>query len=261
MRVRAVVSYDGTGYGGFQRQRNAPTIQAELETALEQLTQTPTRVLAAGRTDAGVHAEGQVIAFDTAWERPLVALQRGMNALLPLAVAVRELVPAPENFHPRYAARSRWYRYTLYRAAERNPLMSRYSLHVPQALDLDVMQTAAAQLVGIHDFAAFGMPPQGESTVREVIRAVWTAQESCWYFDIEANAFLYRMVRLLVGTLLRVGAGKLSFETFTACLQSRERRHVGPAVSPTGLVLKAVAYPAMPKEELARLCEGSEDRK
>ncbi len=244
MRVRAVVAYDGTGYGGFQRQKNAPSIQAELERALEKVTQTPCPVLASGRTDAGVHAEGQVIAFDTAWQHPLSDLQRALNAVLPSQIAVLQMEVATPTFHPRYDALRRAYRYTLYRGAVRHPLAARYSLHVGHTLNLEAMQAAASMLVGKHDFAAFGSPPVGENTVREVYGATWIPQDTWLYFDIEANAFLYRMVRMLVGSLLRVGYDVLSPEAFGEILGRRERRKAGPAVAPQGLCLRYVSYAA-----------------
>jgi len=242
VRVKAVVAYDGTGYGGFQRQKNAPSIQEELECALEQLTGAPGRVLAAGRTDAGVHAEGQVIACDVTWRHPLNDLLRGLNALLPQQIAVLQLAEVAPTFHPRYAASRRWYRYTLYRDAVRNPLVARFSLHVARPLDVEAMRCAASMLVGRQDFAAFGSPTVGENTVREVFRATWTGQEKWLYFDIEADAFLYRMVRMIVGTLLRVGEGILSPDDFGDILRTRERRRAGPAVAAHGLCLKAVFY-------------------
>lgn len=243
MRIKAVIAYDGTGYGGFQRQKNAPSIQHALEVALEKLTGTSTGIVAAGRTDAGVHAEGQVIAFDTSWPHSLLDLQRGLNALLPEAIAVLTLQLAPDDFHPRYAALCRCYRYVLYLAAARNPLVSRYSLHISRRLGLEAMQAAAQQLVGRHDFAAFGSPPKGENTVREVYRAEWSAEGEWLYFDIAANAFLYRMVRMLVGTLLRVGYGALTPDEFGEILQNRERRRAGPAAKAKGLCLRQVVYP------------------
>lgn len=242
MRVRAVVAYDGTGYGGFQRQKNAPSIQAELERALEKLTQTPCSVLASGRTDAGVHAEGQVIAFDTVWRHGLPDLHRAMNAVLPAQIAVKQMEVATPAFHPRYDALRRVYRYTIYRGVVRDPFAARYSLHVERTLNLEAMQAAASMLVGRHDFAAFGSPPVGENTVREVYSATWTQQDAWLYFDIEANAFLYRMVRMMVGSLLRVGYDVLSPEAFGEILRGRERRKAGPAVAPQGLCLKHVSY-------------------
>jgi tRNA pseudouridine38-40 synthase len=242
VRVKAVVAYDGTGYGGFQRQKNAPSIQEELERALEKLTQTSCRVLASGRTDAGVHAEGQVIAFDTAWRHTLSDLQRAMNAVLPSQIAVMQMRGAAPNFHPRYDALRRAYRYTIYCGAVRSPFAERYSLHVDRTLNLEAMQSAALMLVGKQDFAAFGSPPVGKNSVREVYGAAWTQQDAWLYFDIEANAFLYRMVRMLVGSLLRVGYDVLSPEVFSEILRERERRKAGPAIAPQGLCLKRVLY-------------------
>ena len=242
MRIKAIIGYDGVGYGGFQRQANAPTVQAEIEDVLAQLTRVPTRILAAGRTDAGVHAEGQVIAFDTDWRHPVIELQRGMNALLSEQVVVFELDEVDPGFHPRYDATSRHYQYAIYRAAVRHPFYSRYSLHVEQDLDVEAMSRAARCLFGCHDFLAFGSPPQGDNTVRDVIRADWSFEEPWLRFDIEANAFLYRMVRMLVGTLLRVGSGALTPESFGEILETRSRERAGPAVVAEGLCLKSVAY-------------------
>ncbi len=242
MRVKAVVAYDGTGYGGFQRQQNAPSVQGDLELALEKLTGTPTRILAAGRTDAGVHAEGQVVAFDTAWSHGTAQLQRGMNALLPEAISVRSVAEVSATFHPRYDAQRRWYRYTLYHAPVRNPLVSRTSLLITYPLDVAAMQAGAQYLVGRQDFLAVGSPVQGENTVREVFRAEWQAGDPWLTFDIEADAFLYRMVRMVVGTLLRVGVGSLTPEAVGEILRTRDRRRAGPAVAARGLSLRAVYY-------------------
>ncbi len=242
MRIKAVVAYDGTGYGGFQRQKNAPSIQQELETVLEKLSTMPVRILFAGRTDAGVHAEGQVIAFDVQWRHSLPNLMRGMNALLPDQIAVLDLGEVDEEFHPRYDARRRWYRYTIYRAPVRNPLVSRFSLHVAYPLDYAAMQTATLNLLGSHNFEAFGSPPQGNNAVRVVHEASWSYEEPWLYFDVVANAFLYRMIRMLVGTLLRVGKGALSPAVFAEILHIQDRRRAGPAVAAQGLCLKRVVY-------------------
>jgi tRNA pseudouridine38-40 synthase len=242
MRVRAVVAYDGTAYGGFQRQTNAPTVQATLEAALAQVTQEAVTVLAAGRTDAGVHAVGQVIALDTAWRHGVGALQAALNAVLPDDVAVRGVEEVSPDFHPRYDARSRLYEYTLYNARVRCPLARRHSLHVVRPLDVEAMQRAVRSLVGEHDFAAFGQPPQGRSTVRRVMMAQWGGKPPWLTFDIEANAFLYRMVRSIVGTLLQVGRGKMNVEGFRAVLASRDRGQAGPTAPPQGLCLMEVKY-------------------
>lgn len=242
MRVKAVVAYDGAGYGGFQRQKNAPSIQEELERALEKLTGATCRLVAAGRTDAGVHAEGQVIAFDVEWRHALPDLRRALNAVLPQQIAVTQLESAPPGFHPRYDALRRSYRYTIYRGAVRNPFAARFSLHVARTLNLEAMQAAASLLVGQHDFAAFGSPPVGENSTREVYCAAWTQQDMWLFFDIEANAFLYKMVRMLVGTLLRVGYGVLPPTVLGDLLQTPARGKAGPAAPPQGLCLKRVLY-------------------
>jgi tRNA pseudouridine38-40 synthase len=255
MRARAVVSYDGTDYSGFQTQLDVPTVQETLEAALARVTRETVTVMAAGRTDAGVHAVGQVIAFDTTWQHGVSDLQRAMNAVLPADVAVRELEEAEADFHPRYDARSRHYRYRIYDAPVRLPIGRRYSLHVSYPLDESVMEQAARLLVGEHDFATFGQPTQGDVTVRRVFRAAWSRESCDWVasggirdagsfliFDVEANAFLYRMVRSVIGTLLDVGQGRMSVEAFEEALASCERGQAGKTAAPHGLCLIQVHY-------------------
>ncbi len=242
MRVRAIVSYDGTDYQGFQRQANGPTVQEVLEVAVERVTGERQSVQGAGRTDSGVHAEGQVVAFDTGWRHSLAELQRALNAVLPPDVAVWEVNEAQPGFHPRYDARSRCYRYTIYNREVRSPLARRTSLQVPQRLDVEAMQAAAQCVVGRHDFATFGTPPKGENTVRHVLRAEWHSSPPWLFFDIEAGAFLYRMVRSLVGTMLQVGLGQMTVEAFEAALAARDRARSGPTAAAQGLCLLAVHY-------------------
>ena len=240
--MRATVAYDGTDYGGFQRQANAPTVQAELEGAVARVTQQEVSVLAAGRTDAGVHAVGQVIAFDTGWSHKVSDLQRALNAVLPADIAVRGVREVSSGFHPRHDARSRRYRYTLNNTPVRCPLTRRYSVHVADPLDLAAMQQAALSLVGEHDFATFGQPPQGHNTVRRVVEAEWGGEAARLTFDIEANAFLYRMVRSIVGTLLQVGRGQMGVEEFVAAMKACDRSMAGPTALPQGLCLMEVKY-------------------
>ncbi|MEA3310318.1 MAG: tRNA pseudouridine(38-40) synthase TruA [Chloroflexota bacterium] len=242
MRVKAIVAYDGTEYKGFQIQKDVPTVQEELERVLTQLATVPIRILFAGRTDAGVHATGQVIAFDLIWQHNLGNLHRGMNALLSEQIAIKGLEQVAEDFHPRFDAVRRSYRYKIYRAVVRNPLVGRYSLHISTELSVLAMQKAAQSLIGIHDFGAFGTPPQGNITVREIFDASWQRADDWLIFDITANAFLYRMVRILVGTMLRVGSNSLTGEEFREMLRTQNRRKAGPAVAAQGLTLEAVAY-------------------
>jgi tRNA pseudouridine38-40 synthase len=242
MRVKAIVAYDGTGYRGFQRQATGLTVQEALETAIEKVSGTRSSVLAAGRTDAGVHAEGQVIAFDTQWGHPLSDLERALNAVLPPDIAVRETKSVSARFHPRYDAHSRRYRYTIYNAPVRSPLARRTSLFVARPLDVAGMASATPPLVGEHDFAAFGRPPKGEVTIRRVMAADWARKEPWLFFEIEANAFLFRMVRSIVGTLLKIGQGKLPPDQLATILASRDRSRAGPTAPPHGLCLIQVRY-------------------
>ena len=243
MRIRAVVAYEGTGYHGFQRQspEAEPSIEGALEGALSRIEQS-SRVIGAGRTDAGVHASGQVVAFDVSWRHALINLQRALNAVLPDSIAVLNLNQAADNFHPRYDAISRAYRYNIYQAEARDPLRQRYALQVPHTLNVPKMDQAASALIGEHDFAAFGQPTAGESTVRHVLRAKVSAEGSNVWVDLEANAFLYRMVRRIVGTLLSVGREEMSVDEFAEVLASADPNWAGPAVPPQGLCLTKVNY-------------------
>jgi tRNA pseudouridine38-40 synthase len=244
-RYQAVIEYDGTAFLGFQRQAVGRTIQAEIETALGRLGWTGRAVLGAGRTDTGVHAAGQVIAFDLDWGHGSADLFNALNANLPPDVAVKTLREAAPDFHPRFAAKARRYRYTIYNLPARSPLAARFAWHVWQpALNLEAMQAASRELLGTHDFAAFGSDPdEGENTVRTVTQAVWTRpDESRLDFDIQADAFLRRMVRSLVGALKQVGAGHLALTEFQALLASRDRTRCPPVAPPQGLCLMEVMY-------------------
>jgi tRNA pseudouridine38-40 synthase len=241
----AVLEYDGTEFYGFQLQKNRRTVQGEVEAALARITQRPTRVAGGGRTDAGVHAAGQVISFRSDWSRSLDVLQRALNAVLPKDVAIISLAFAPERFHARFTATSRTYRYSIHNAPIRSPLARRFAYEFMLPLDEQAMDAAAQGLVGVHDFATFGSPVEGRSrsTVREVFRAGCSRQGSYVFFDIEANAFLSKMVRGLVGTLIRVGTGELSREEFEAIWQARDRRRCAATVPACGLCLVKISYP------------------
>ena len=241
-RVKAIVEYDGTEYKGFQVQPHDPTIQSALEGGLGAVTREAIRVIGAGRTDAGVHARGQVVHFDTGWRHGTAALQRAWNANLPPDIAVRELDSVPESFHARFSAQSREYRYTILCSDVRSPLAARFSHQVAAPLDCGAMAAAAACLNGEHDFAAFGKPPSGTNSVRTVHRAAFERSGEMLYFDIVANAFLRRMVRLVTGTLLLVGLGRLTPLEFEAILASGDPNHPVAAAPPEGLCLMRVNY-------------------
>ena len=252
---RATVEYDGTNYGGFQIQANRVTIQGELERALQHVTQEFVRVYGAGRTDAGVHARGQVVNFRTGWSHGHVDLQRALNALLPADIAVRDVVGVEQGFHARFSASSRVYVYTVYHSLVRSPLLDRWMYHMAQGVDAHAMMRAADSLIGRHDFSAFGQPPSGDNAVRFVHRVDWRPREMpvgfdsagtgstrIWQFEIEGNAFLRGMVRRVVGTLVAVGTGGLSIEEFDDILASGDIRRAAPPVPPCGLCLWAVRY-------------------
>lgn len=242
-RYRALVEYDGTEFLGFQRQAHGRTVQGELEHGLRRIGWRGTAVLSAGRTDAGVHAAGQVIAFDLEWRHGAAALLRALNANLPADVSVKSVEACEPDFHPRYAAKARRYRYTLYTAPVRSPLRARYAWHVAAPLDVQALQAAGATLLGTHDFATFGTDPDdGSNTVRTVSVAEWQRAGDELIFDIQAEAFLYRMVRSLVGALKLVGAGELSLTAFVELRQARNRAQCPPPAPPHGLCLMEVIY-------------------
>lgn len=242
MRFRVVVEYDGTDYHGFQRQRELPTIQGEIERALYTIVGSKTTVLGAGRTDSGVHAFGQVIAFDLGWKHSPQALKRALNARLPADIAVADLSETSETFHPRYSAIRRTYEYRIYNAPDRSPIHRRSSWHVRQPLDLELMNRAAEKLIGVNDFATFGQPTIGPSSIRQVYRAEWRKQDGLLKFYIEANAFLYRMVRSIVGSMKCVGERAWSMKEFEAAFEARERSRSGQTAPPHGLFLLTVTY-------------------
>lgn len=245
MRLRATIAYDGTEYHGFQRQANARSVQNVLEEALSITCGEPINVSGAGRTDTGVHATGQVVAFEVNWPHELVDLQRAVNVRLPEDVSVLDLAVCGEGFHPRYSACSRTYEYTIMIGPVRQPLVRRYAWQVWQPLDVRRMNDAAGRLIGEHDFAAFGTPPQGDVTVRRVMRSEWRAMTDRWpelVFTIEANAFLFRMVRRIVKALTQVGLGQLSAEDISDILASKDSQRVKGIAPACGLCLVKVTY-------------------
>lgn len=242
MRLWAKVEYDGTDFYGFQIQAQGRTVQGEIERAIRSVTGVETRVIGAGRTDRGVHAQGQVIAFEAEWKHDLSDLHRALNAVLAADVALLKMGEAPESFHPRFSAIRRAYRYRILNRRWPSPVERRTAWHIAQDLDVARMIQASRHLVGSQDFGTFGRPPQGNNTVRRVFQAEWQTQGSLLTFDIEADAFLYRMVRSIVGTLVQVGWGQISPAEFKEMLGARDRgllRKVAPA---QGLILMRVDY-------------------
>jgi tRNA pseudouridine38-40 synthase len=235
------VAYDGTGYAGFQVQPNARTIQGELERAISKVCdEEAVRVTGAGRTDAGVHASGQVIDFRTASALDGATIGRGVNALLPEDIAVSALEPAAEHFHARFSATGRTYEYRIRHERERDPLERHRELHVAGPLDIAAMRDAGGRLVGRRDFSSFAAGPGG---VRSVRSATWCERgASQLRFEITADAFLRGMVRAIVGTLLWVGRGKIDALTFERIIEANDRAMAGPSAPANGLCLIAVEY-------------------
>jgi tRNA pseudouridine38-40 synthase len=242
VRLWAKVEYDGTDFFGFQVQARGRTVQGEIERAIRSVTGMETRVIGAGRTDRGVHAQGQVVAFEVVWQHDLADLHRALNAVLATDVAIVEMGQAPEGFHPRFSALRRAYRYQVLNQPWPSPTRRRSAWHVAQELDVARMAQASACLVGTHDFSTFGRPPQGDNAVRTVFRAEWRERRPLVIFDIEANAFLYRMVRSLVGALVQVGSGQMSPAEFEVMLLARDRSLVKKMAPAHGLDLMRVDY-------------------
>ena len=242
--VKLVLEYDGTRYVGWQVQPNGPSIQAELEKALATLHKAPVRVTGAGRTDAGVHALGQVASFAVERALPLTAYVLGMNALLPDDVAVREAEVRDGPFDARRDARGKRYRYRIENAPTRAPLGRLQAWQVFRPLDVAAMRAAAGHLVGRHDFGAFQAADcEAHHAVRD-LRRLEVLGEARGAIEVvaEATAFLKHMVRNLVGTLVEVGLGARDAASMPELLASRDRTRAGRTAPPQGLVLEQVFY-------------------
>jgi tRNA pseudouridine38-40 synthase len=242
--VKLLLEYDGTRYVGWQVQPNGPSIQAEVERSLSRLHARPVRVVAAGRTDAGVHARGQVASFPEARPLPLSAYVKGMNALLPEDVAVREAAVMPDGFDARRDARGKRYRYRVENLATRAPLGRLQAWQVFRPLDVAAMRAAAAPLLGRHDFSSFQASDcVADHAVRE-LRRLDVEGEAGGTIEVvaEATAFLKHMVRNLVGTLVEVGLGARDAATIPGLLAAQDRTLAGRTAPPQGLVLEQVFY-------------------
>ncbi len=245
--IKVVIAYDGTDYHGFQEQRGTRfvTVQSVLEKCLKRLSGRQIRVIGAGRTDAGVHARGQVINFDPlGWTIPPERVAYALNGVLPRDIVALSSKAVPDSFHARFSAVAKTYRYTVHNAPVPSPFTRLYSLHVPQLLDVESMSKAAVALLGRHDFAPFralGTPVK--STVRTVHEASVRREGEFIYIDIRADGFLYHMARLIVGTLLRVGLKKIPPSYVADVLAGRNGAKAGPAAPARGLCLEKVEYP------------------
>lgn len=239
--LRLTLAYDGTDFRGFARQRDQRTVQGVLEAALGRVLGDVPRLSVAGRTDAGVHARGQVVSF--AAEVEPARLQRALNALLAPEVVVWDARWAPPGFDARRSASAREYRYRIDLAPWPDPFTARYVWHRPGELSPPRMREAARHLVGEHDFASFGRPHRpGGATVRRLERIAVSRRGDRLEIAVRGNAFLHQMVRSIVGTLVRVGEGRMTPEDVAAALEARDRAAAGPVAPPHGLTLERVVY-------------------
>ncbi|MGB7650776.1 MAG: tRNA pseudouridine(38-40) synthase TruA [Gallionella sp.] len=245
MRIALGIEYDGSPYCGWQSQAEGLTVQDTLQAALSAIAGEDISVMAAGRTDTGVHGIEQVVHFDTSVARPLQAWVRGVNALLPKSVAVRWAHPVSEEFHARFSAQGRSYRYFLLNRSTRTALHAGKVgwFHAP--LDLAKMQQAAQCLLGTHDFSAFRAAQcQAKSPIKTLRQLDIYREGDMLIFDVSADAFLHHMVRNLVGCLVYVGKAKYPVEWLAEVLASRDRKRAAPTFSPDGLYLRQVKYDA-----------------
>ena len=250
MKYRLRIAYVGTDYAGWQRQRNALAVQQVVEEALEQVFQTRLTIEGAGRTDAGVHARGQVahvsLAASTSAPETRRALTRGVNRYLPAAVRVLDALEVDDAFHARKSATSKVYSYRLCTAPVIDPFRAPFTVPAPRSLDLRIMQAAATMILGRHDFSAFAKSGGSHGQpVRTIHEALWTVQKDELHFRVAGNGFLRGMVRALVGTALEVGRGRRSLDDFEALLGGGRRSDAGPNAPARGLCLENVQYASL----------------
>jgi tRNA pseudouridine38-40 synthase len=253
--IKLTLEYDGTGYSGWQSQRRGePTVQSALEEAVERLTGRSSRVVGAGRTDAGVHALGQVACFRTASALEAETMGRALNAMLPPDIRVRAARDAHASFHAQWSATWKSYFYVIANMEQVSPFLERYVWKVPQRLNLPRMRAAARHLLGRHDFAAFRASGSSAKTSEREIRSLSVTESRGMPFlgaklqgrfirvRVEGSGFLRHMVRNIVGTLVEVGRGKLPPEAVAGIMASRDRRTAGPTAPAKGLFLEKVRY-------------------
>lgn len=245
-RYKATISYDGTLFSGFQRQSHARTVQEEIERTLQKLASgQPVPIHGAGRTDAGVHAYGQVIHFDLPQKRDLEKLRFALDTQTPDDIDVVDLAIVADDFHCRYQKHSKTYEFLVDNGRPKNPMMRHYATHYPYPLDINKMQEAIKDLVGTHDFTGF--TAAGTSVVnkvRTITEATLVQDDKTGFlvFTFSGNGFLYKQVRNMVGTLLKIGNGRMPVEQIKVILDSKNRQLAGPTPAGNGLYLKEIRY-------------------
>ena len=244
MRIAAILEYDGANFSGWQRQDQVRTVQGAVEEALSRVADEPIQVTVAGRTDAGVHAAGQVIHFDTSAVRSDYSWARGANSNLPFDVAFLWAGPVDEGFHARYSATGRHYHYIVLNRPTRPTYLARRVTHEYRPLDIKRMQQGARHLLGKHDFTSFRATEcQAKSPVRELRALNFVRQDEFVHIRVHANAFLHHMVRNIAGVLMTIGAGEHEPDWAKAVLEARNRQAGGVTAAPDGLYLREIEYP------------------
>lgn len=239
--IKIVLEYEGTAYHGWQFQDNQVTVQGELEKAIYQLSGETLRVTGSGRTDAGVHARGQVVNFKSKCDLPLHNMLMGLNSYLPEDIKIRTLEEAPADFNARFQAKQRVYHY--YMTTERSAISRNFSWFFFQPFDGDMLHRLAAQLIGQHDFGAFSrLKIESDHKCCIVYESQWTQDDYRWKYRIAANRFLHGMVRTIVGTMMDTARGRFSEAQFREIFESRDRTAAGPAAPAKGLFLEEVTY-------------------
>jgi tRNA pseudouridine38-40 synthase len=242
--IRLILEYDGSRYHGWQRQADGPTIQGIIEEKIQLMTREPVRLIASGRTDAGVHALNQVCNFITKTKIDPNALQRGLNALLPDDILIKKAEYVPLDFHAMYSAKSKTYEYRILNRKEPDVFIRSYAWHIKRGLGIEGMHKCVSSLCGKHDFSSFRSTGSGNrNPVREMMRAeLQGPDQGLLRFVFEADGFLRHMVRNIVGTVVEVGQGKMGFDEFGEIFQSKDRRRAGLKAPPQGLFLIEVQY-------------------
>jgi tRNA pseudouridine38-40 synthase len=242
--IKLTLEYDGSKFFGFQRQPNHLSVQESLESALSKFFNQPMKIAAAsGRTDTGVHAEAQIVNFKTASDKSVAQIQKALNALLPESVAVKKVQQVSDDFHARYSAKSKTYEYCVWNAAVRSPLFGTRAWHIYDPLDIKIMRQAARILIGRHDFRAFcAANGSAKTSVRTIKKFLIKSQNHRIVFTLEADGFLYHMVRNIVGTVVELGQGQLKLKDIKAILQSKDRAKAGRTAPARGLTLVRVTY-------------------
>lgn len=250
-RIRTILSYDGTNYVGWQTQPNGVAVQEKVEQAIFEVTGERASLQGSGRTDSGVHARAQVAHFDTAARMGADKFAIALNTHLPGDIRVLYSEETDPAFHARFSAKEKQYRYFVQTGPHADVFLRKYALHAYMPLDLDLMNKAAALVVGTHDYSAFmSTGREVESAVRTVTLSRWEKQGNLLVYSVQGNGFLYNMVRILVGTMLGMGSGRLPADAMEKALSSLSRKDAGPTAPPHGLVLWRVKYPDFDTEEV-----------